>query len=100
MPLVLLYFLLLKVHSPVPGPAPLTLEFVNRHETKQIDVFNAQGGLRPEALRDMSRFVRCWRTERVKQMDPRLVQVISQISQHFGDAEILVVSGYRARPYG
>src|SRR5215813_15570504 len=100
MPMVLLYVVLSMVHAPAQAPAPLELTFVNRHESTQIELYDADGGERPDALKQMKHFVRCWRTQREKPMDPRLLQIISQVSHHFGDAEIQVVSGYRARPYG
>ena len=100
MPMVLLYVVLSMVHAPAQAPAPLELTFVNRHESTQIELYDAGGGERPDALKQVKHFVRCWRTQREKPMDPRLLQIVSQISRHFGNAEIQVVSGYRARPYG
>jgi uncharacterized protein YcbK (DUF882 family) len=89
------------VGAPAPSkPAPLELTFINRHESTRLDLFDPAGGERPEALRHAKHFLRCWRTQHEKAMDPRVLQVVSQVSRHFGDARIEVVSGYRAHPYG
>src|SRR5689334_4528230 len=98
MNLVLLVVLSMFTAPPAPKPAPLSLTFVNRHETTHLDLFEKSGGERPEALQKAKRFLRCWRTNHEKAIDPRLLQVISQVSRHFDDAPIEVVSGYRARP--
>src|SRR5262245_16148464 len=101
MNIVLLYVVLSMVNAPAaPPPAALSLTFVNRHESTQLNLYAQGGGERPEALKEAKHFLRCWRTQREKPMDPRLLQDISQISQHFDNAEIQVVSGYRAKPYG
>src|SRR5437867_918508 len=101
MPIVLLLRVVLtalRLSSAVPSP--LLLTFVNRHESVEVDLYDARGGERPEALRQVQHLVRCWRTEREKPIDPRLLQIVSQVSRHFDNAEIQVVSAYRARPYG
>src|SRR5262249_30278155 len=100
MPMVVLYVVLSMVHAPAQAPAPLELTFVNRHESTQVELYGAAGGERPDALKQVEHFVRCWRTQREKPIDPRLLQIVSQISRHFSNAKIQVVSGYRARPYG
>ncbi|HJZ86083.1 MAG TPA: DUF882 domain-containing protein [Polyangia bacterium] len=102
MPIVLLYIVLSMVHAPAlaSSSSPLNLTFLNRHESTEVELYDPKGGERPLALKQLKHFVRCWRTQREKPMDPRLLQIISQVSHHFGDAEIQVVSGYRARPYG
>ena len=101
MNIVLLHVVLSMVSAPAAAPpAPLSLTFVNRHESTQLDLYAQGGGERPEALKQAKHFMRCWRTQREKPMDPRLLQVISQVSRHFDNAHINVVSGFRARPYG
>jgi uncharacterized protein YcbK (DUF882 family) len=100
MPTALLYIVLSMVRPSPAAPAPISFAFLNRHETTTLDLFDQNGGERPAALREAKHFLRCWRTEREKSIDPRLLQVISQVSRHFDHATIEVVSGYRARPYG
>jgi uncharacterized protein YcbK (DUF882 family) len=74
--------------------------FGNRHEEGRFELFEEDGAVRPEALKAFSRFVRCWRTNKVKSMHPRTLEIVTAVSRHFGDARIDVVSGYRAAPYG
>jgi uncharacterized protein YcbK (DUF882 family) len=81
-------------------PAPITFFFQNRHEETTLAVLDADSAVKPDALKQISHFVRCWRTEREKPMHPRLIEIVAAVSHHFGDARIEVVSGYRARPYG
>jgi len=74
--------------------------FENRHEEASFALFDEHGDAQPDVMKDFSRFVRCWRTGRVKAMYPRTVEIVSEIAKHFNVARIDVVSGYRARPYG
>ena len=86
--------------EPEPVRAPITFYFQNRHDEQSFAILDDTGAVRPEVLKAFSRFVRCWRTERVKQMHPRTIEIVAEISRHFGDARVEVVSGYRAAPYG
>src|SRR5205823_8000457 len=71
-----------------------------RHEETTLALLDDHDAVKPDVLKALSHFVRCWRTEREKPMHPRLVEIVAALSHHFGDARIEVVSGYRARPYG
>ena len=86
--------------SPEPAQEAITFYFQNRHDEQSFALLADDGSVKPDALKQFSYFVRCWRTERVKQMYPRTVEIVAAISHHFGDARVEVVSGYRARPYG
>ncbi len=81
-------------------PAGVTFYFENRHEEGTFQLVDDDGAAQPDVVKQFSRFVRCWRTNRVKQMHPRTVEIINAIAQHFNASRIDVVSGYRARPYG
>jgi uncharacterized protein YcbK (DUF882 family) len=102
MPIVLVRLLLLTMAAAQAGntPAPLRLTFLNRHESMAVDLYAPAGGVRRGAQQAVDHLLRCWRTERERPIDVRLLQIVAQVSSHFGDAEIEVVSGYRARPYG
>jgi uncharacterized protein YcbK (DUF882 family) len=78
----------------------LTFYFENRHEEASFALFDNQGDAQADVMKDFSHFVRCWRTGREKAMNPRTVEIVSAIAEHFNVARINVVSGYRARPYG
>jgi uncharacterized protein YcbK (DUF882 family) len=101
MQIVLLYTVLSMARAfPTPTPAPLSLTFSNRQERLEVDLFAPSGGERPVALKAISHFVRCWRTNKERPVDARTLQILSQMSRHFNNAEIVVVSGVRAAPYG
>lgn len=86
--------------SPEPLFAPVTFYFGNRHEEQTFELQDETGAVRTDTIGAFSRFVRCWRTEKVKPMHPRTLEIVTAISRHFGNARVEVVSGYRARPYG
>src|SRR5947209_16875648 len=77
----------------------LSFYFENRHEEASFALFDEHGDAQADVLKDFSHFVRCWRTGREKAMNPRTVEIVSAIAQHFNVARIAVVSGYHARPY-
>jgi len=78
----------------------LTFTFQNRHETDSFAILDESGAVRPDELARFSHFVRCWRTEREKPMHPRLLEIVARTAEHFGVADLQVVSGFRAPPYG
>jgi uncharacterized protein YcbK (DUF882 family) len=76
--------------------APLVLTTAHRPGDRlEIHPYGDDGELLPEAQRAISRFLRCVRTRRVKQVDPRLIALIYQVSRDFRGREIEVVSGFR-----
>ncbi len=86
--------------APSPDHAPVTFYFQNRHEEQTFDMLDDSGAVRSEMLKPLSYFMRCWRTQKVKSMHPRTLEVVAALSRHFGGAKVEVVSGYRAKPYG
>lgn len=78
----------------------MTFYFENRHEEASFALFDEHGDPQPDVMKEFSHFVRCWRTNRVKAMYPRTVEIVAAVADHFNVARIDVVSGYRARPYG
>lgn len=86
--------------KPEEAPAAVTFYFQNRHDEETFRLLDANGAVRPEAEKPFSYFVRCWRTNRVKQIYPRTIEIVAAISEHFGGARVEVISGFRARPYG
>jgi uncharacterized protein YcbK (DUF882 family) len=108
MPILTIAFALLsnavdlaRLFVPAPqAPAPITFYFQNRHEEQSFALLDDNGDVRADMMKPFSHFVRCWRTERVKPMYPRTIEIVAAISQHFGDARVEIISGYRAKPYG
>ena len=81
-------------------PGPISFRFENRKEEEAFALRDVTGAIVPEALKRFSRFVRCWRTDRVRPIHARTVEIVAAVAEHFHGAQIDVVSGYRARPYG
>jgi uncharacterized protein YcbK (DUF882 family) len=86
--------------APSSDHAPVTFYFQNRHDEQTFDLQDETGAIRSEIIKPFSRFVRCWRTEKVKTMHSRTMEIVAAVSRHFGNAKVEVVSGYRAKPYG
>jgi uncharacterized protein YcbK (DUF882 family) len=82
------------------APSPLRFVFENRHETLDVSLLDASHGVAPEALAELSHFVRCVRTDREKPIHPRLAEIVARTAQAFGVRTDDVISGYRAAPYG
>jgi uncharacterized protein YcbK (DUF882 family) len=78
----------------------ISFYFGNRHEAGSFALVDDKGAANLDVIKEFSHFVRCWRTNRVKEMHPRTIEVVNAVAQHFGYPTIEVVSGYRARPYG
>src|SRR5262245_55116378 len=76
-----------------PTPAAITFTFQNRHETASFAVLDTEGHVKPDVMKELSHFLRCWRTQRERPMHPRLIEMVAAISRQFGDAEIEVISG-------
>jgi uncharacterized protein YcbK (DUF882 family) len=86
--------------SPEPAHAPVTFYFQNRHEEQTFVLQDDTGLVKTDVIKAFSYFVRCWRTEKVKPMHARTLEIVAAISHHFGNAKVEIVSGYRAKPYG
>jgi uncharacterized protein YcbK (DUF882 family) len=80
--------------------APVSFYFGNRHEEQTFELFDDTGLVKSEIIKPFSYFVRCWRTNKVKPMHSRTMEIVAAVSRHFGNARIEIVSAYRAKPYG
>jgi uncharacterized protein YcbK (DUF882 family) len=81
--------------TPPPRPSGnLDLFHVFRGESLKINIFNADGSYDIDALRAVSHLLRCVKTESEKDVDPRLLVILSHVYDHFGE-RIEVTSGYR-----
>jgi uncharacterized protein YcbK (DUF882 family) len=89
----------LVISTPQPRES-MTLYFQNRRETESFELVDGSRAVRPDEIKALSHFLRCWRTNRERLMNARTVEIVSQVAAHFGVDRIEVVSGYRARPYG
>jgi uncharacterized protein YcbK (DUF882 family) len=78
----------------------ISFYFQNRREMASFALLDDRGDTQLNVVKEFSRFVRCWRTNRIKEMHPRTIEIVSAVAQHYGYPTIEVISGYRARPYG
>lgn len=74
--------------------------FQNRNELIDLVLLDARDEVKPASLAQLSRFVRCYRTDREKAIHERLVEIVARTAEAFGREQVDVVSGYRAAPYG
>ncbi len=82
--------------TPLPRPSGnLHLYRVSGEEDLKVNLYNEDGSYDVNAVSAVSRILRCKRTETVKDMDPRLMTLLSHVYDHFGERKLEVVSGYR-----
>jgi uncharacterized protein YcbK (DUF882 family) len=65
------------------------------HEEAKVNIYNDDGSYNIDAVKAVSHLLRCKRTETEKDIEPRLLVVLSQVYDHFGEKRIEIVSGFR-----
>ena len=85
----------LRKNLPPPPSGNIHLFDPYRNESLKINIFNLDGSYNLDALKAVSHFLRCKRTDTETQIEPRLLAILSHIYDHFGDRRIEVTSGYR-----
>jgi uncharacterized protein YcbK (DUF882 family) len=78
------------------APGELHLFAINTRERIRIRLYDADGMMRPDAVRQASWLMRDQRANRARSIDPRLLTMLYRLGQHF-DSEVQVVSAYRVR---
>jgi uncharacterized protein YcbK (DUF882 family) len=78
-----------------------SLNLYNIHTKENINIkYFEQGIYKPDALQRINHFLRCHFTNEVKELDVKLLDLLSGIHKIFGlDKQIHVVSGYRSLEY-
>jgi uncharacterized protein YcbK (DUF882 family) len=81
-----------------PGPAERTLRLYNTHTGESLrSVFWAEGQFIPDALKDINKLLRDHRNNEIAEMDPKLIVLLNDVSDKFGDSQVLhIISGYRS----
>ena len=82
----------------LPAPREHRLRLFHTHTQERIDVVYRRGDVYvPEALTRLDRFLRDHRVQTVAHYDPRLFDLLSELTAKVGrpDAEINVICGYR-----
>ena len=84
--------------SPTPSPREYRLRFYHTHTGERLDVVYRRGDQYiPEALDQLDHFLRDHRTGDVRHFDPRLFDLLHDLTASLGDSggEIDVICGYR-----
>jgi len=81
-----------------PAPAERTLRLYNTHTGESLrSVFWAEGQFIPDALKDINKLLRDHRNDKIADMDPKLILLLNDVSDKFGDSQVLhIISGYRS----
>ena len=81
-----------------PAPAERTLRLYNTNTGESLrSVFWAEGQFIPDALKDINKLLRDHRNDKIAEMDPKLIVLLNEVSDKFGDNQVLhVISGYRS----
>jgi uncharacterized protein YcbK (DUF882 family) len=77
-------------------PGMLRLHVANARESWDIQVYDLQGRMRPQAIVEASRALRDVRSGRTRTVHPRTLAMLYLIGQHY-DTRVTVISGYRVR---
>ncbi|HEY0709438.1 MAG TPA: DUF882 domain-containing protein [Polyangia bacterium] len=85
----------LRKRLPPPPSGNLYLYRPIEKESLKINIFNPDGSYNIDAIQAASHMLRCRRTDTQKEMEPRLLAVLSHVFDHFGERRIDVISGYR-----
>jgi uncharacterized protein YcbK (DUF882 family) len=85
----------LRKRLPPPPSGNLYLYRPVERESLKLNIFNPDGSYNVDAIRAASHMLRCRRTDTQKEMEPRLLAVLSHVFDHFGEQRIDVVSGFR-----
>ena len=79
-----------------PRPSgKLRIYSLNYKDEIDVNIYNADGSFNVDALAEVKHVFKCRRTGREHDIDTRLVTILSQIYEHFGERRIELLSGYR-----
>lgn len=81
-----------------PLPRPSGRVRISNPQVKReadVNIYNPDGSYNQEALAALDEVWMCRRTREVRAVDPRLYEVLSTISDHFGGKPVVLVSGFR-----
>jgi uncharacterized protein YcbK (DUF882 family) len=78
------------------GDGLLTIYNAHSHEFETIEYKGIDGNYKLDGVSEINRLMRCRLTNETKIMSLRLIELLDHIQDHFGAAEIEIVSGYRS----
>ena len=85
----------LRKRLPPPPSGNVYLHRPIEKESLKVNIFNPDGSYNVDAIKAASRMLRCRRTDTEKEMEPRLLAILSHVFDHFGERRIDLISGYR-----
>ena len=85
----------LRRRLPPPPSGNLWLHRPIEGDSVKVNIYNPDGSYNLDAVRAASRMLRCRRTNTDKDMEPRLLAILSHVFDHFGERRIDVISGFR-----
>jgi uncharacterized protein YcbK (DUF882 family) len=82
--------------EPLPKPSgDIWVWSPNLREEVKVNIYNADGSFNQESLAALDHKFRCKRTGEERAVDPKLYEILSIISDHFGGKRIELTSGFR-----
>jgi uncharacterized protein YcbK (DUF882 family) len=82
--------------KPLPRPSGnLHLITLFTKESVKVNIYNEDGSYNIEALQAVNYMLRCKRTGAEREIDPRLLTVLSTIYDHYGGKPLEIISGFR-----
>ena len=90
----------LRSRLPPPASGNLYLYRPIEKESLKVNIYNPDGSYNVEAIKAASHMLRCRRTNTEKDMEPRLLGILSHVFDHFGERRLEIVSGFRIHQGG
>jgi uncharacterized protein YcbK (DUF882 family) len=82
--------------SPPPQPSgDLRIYSINYDEELKTNIYNPDGSYSIDSARKVAHVFRCKRTGEEHEIDPRLITILSHVSEHYPGKRIELLSGYR-----
>ena len=79
------------------APGERVLRLYNTHTGESLrTVFWAEGQFIPDALQDLNKLLRDHRNNKIAPIDPKLLVLLNEVSNKFGDSQLHIISGYRS----
>jgi uncharacterized protein YcbK (DUF882 family) len=81
-----------------PAPQPtgkLRVYSLNYKDEIDVNIYNPDGSFDVNALAEVNHVFKCRRSGLEHEIDTRLVTILSQIYEHFGEKRVELLSGYR-----
>jgi uncharacterized protein YcbK (DUF882 family) len=80
---------------PAPPSGNLRIYSINYKEEADVNIYNPDGSFNTDALAEINSIFKCRRSGLEREIDTRLVTILSHIYDHFDGKRIELLSGYR-----